>query len=56
MLRVTARIMHIVVKTIFLKNVEFNKYPWFLADLYFNMLLLFVPGDSFVAAKVEEIL
>ena len=56
MLRVTARIMHIFVKNKFLKNVEFNKYPWFLADLWFNMLLLFVTRDSFVAAKVEEIL
>ena len=56
MLRVMAQIMHIFVKKKILRNVEFYKYPWFLAGLQFNMLLLFVPRDSFVAVNVEEIL
>ena len=33
MLRVTAQIMHIFVENKFLKNVEFNKYQWFLVYL-----------------------
>jgi len=54
---VTALIVHVFVKHHFHKNLEFNTYASFLADLYFiNMLLFFVPRDSSVAVKCLEII